>query len=280
MELMSIGEFAARSRLSQKALRLYDELGLLRPARVDPESGYRFYDPGQLEQARLIASLRQIGVPLAEVKMIIGLDPHSAAKRLGEYWAGAELSHAARRDLVNFLVERLSGKRAIMYEVNTREMPDRTLLCLKRHVDGQPGAWALGKEFVGILKERPMSRIEGIEGAAFSIYYGEVSDDSDGPIEWCRPIPEEGADELASKCPVFSLRTEPAHTEAFVHLGPGGPDGLASYVQWQLVSEALHSWCTDHNTPPSDLGVRVTYLAEGPRGPDSAPDCDFAVPLR
>jgi len=47
---MSIGEFARRSRLSPKALRLYDELGLLAPARVDDSSGYRFYDAGQLER--------------------------------------------------------------------------------------------------------------------------------------------------------------------------------------------------------------------------------------
>jgi len=55
---MSIGEFARRSRLSPKALRLYDELGLLPPARVEDDSGYRFYEVGQLEQARLVAALR------------------------------------------------------------------------------------------------------------------------------------------------------------------------------------------------------------------------------
>ena len=57
---MSIGEFARRSRLSPKGLRLYDELGLLAPARVDNSSGYRFYDGGQLERARLVAALRQL----------------------------------------------------------------------------------------------------------------------------------------------------------------------------------------------------------------------------
>lgn len=62
---MSIGEFARRSRLSAKALRLYDEVGLLVPARVDDLSGYRFYEDAQLDQARLIAALRQLGVPLA-----------------------------------------------------------------------------------------------------------------------------------------------------------------------------------------------------------------------
>ena len=54
---MSIGEFARRSRLSAKALRLYDELGLLPSARVDPDSGYRWYAAGQLDNARLDSAL-------------------------------------------------------------------------------------------------------------------------------------------------------------------------------------------------------------------------------
>ena len=74
MGLMGIGEFARLSRLSPKALRLYDELGLLPPARVDLDSGYRWYACGQLDQARLVASLRQIGVPLAQIKVVLGLD--------------------------------------------------------------------------------------------------------------------------------------------------------------------------------------------------------------
>jgi hypothetical protein len=58
-KLLTIGEFARLSRLSPKALRLYDELGLLRPCRVDEWSGYRYYAPSQLERARLVGWLRQ-----------------------------------------------------------------------------------------------------------------------------------------------------------------------------------------------------------------------------
>lgn len=53
--MLTIGAFAAASRLSPKALRLYDELDLLRPARVDPDTGYRYYALAQLERARLVA---------------------------------------------------------------------------------------------------------------------------------------------------------------------------------------------------------------------------------
>jgi DNA-binding transcriptional MerR regulator len=87
---MGIGEFASRSRLSARALRIYDELGLLAPARVDEDSGYRFYEPGQLRQARLIASLRQLHFPLAEIKAILPLEPAQAAERVRQFWAATE----------------------------------------------------------------------------------------------------------------------------------------------------------------------------------------------
>ena len=53
-----------------------------------------------------------------------------------------------------------------MYEVATREMPERSLLCLKRNVDEQE-MWAFGKEFIAIMRERPLPKIEGRAGAAF-----------------------------------------------------------------------------------------------------------------
>ena len=277
MELMSIGEFAGRSRLSPKALRLYDELGLLPPARVDESSGYRFYSADQLERAQLIAALRQLQIPLAQIKTIVGLEPAGVAERISEFWAGAETEHSVRRRLAAALVDRLSGKRSIMYDVTTRTMPERRILCLKRHVNGEDGAWALGKEFIAVLRRHDLPRIDGREGAAFCIYWGEVSEDSDGPLEWCRPLPADQAEGLAAAVPELSLRTEAAHEEAFVHLGPGGETTAA---EWQLCSESLRAWADEHAARPADLGVRVTYLASPPPITEtSRPDCDFAVPI-
>ena len=189
MDQMSIGEFARRSRLSAKALRLYDELGLLPPARVDEDSGYRFYEPGQLKQARLIAALRQLQVPLAEIKTILPLEPARAADRVREMWAATEAGHTARRALAAYLIDELTGKRAVLYEVSTREIPDRSLLCVKRNVGGRDQAWAFGKEFIALLRHYQLPQVEGRAGAFFCIFWGEVSEDSDGPMEWCRPVP-------------------------------------------------------------------------------------------
>ena len=280
MEEVSIGEFARRSRLSAKALRLYDELGVLVPARVDRASGYRYYDVAQLDAACLVAMLRQLGLSLVAIKELLACDPVDAAERIAAHWREVESAHDARRELADYLVNRLSGKRSVMYEVATREIPERSLLCLKRNVDEQ-GAWALGKEFIAILRERPLPKMSGREGAMFSIYWGEVSADSDGPVEWCKPIPESGAKALASHYPELSLRIEPAHREAYVALpndsipaGPGGNPG----VHWQLASEALHAWADEHGInpealelTPEDLGVRITYLATEPVTATSAP---------
>ncbi|MFI1394359.1 MerR family transcriptional regulator [Streptomyces sp. NPDC020681] len=113
MGLLTIGAFARASRLSAKALRRYDELGLLRPARVDSYTGYRYYDETQLERARLVAWLRRIGMPLARIQDVCDLhasDAAAAARDIRAYWAQVEADTSARRDLAVFLVDQLSGK--------------------------------------------------------------------------------------------------------------------------------------------------------------------------
>jgi DNA-binding transcriptional MerR regulator len=265
---ISIGEFARRSRLSLKALRLYDERGVLVPSRVDQASGYRYYDTAQLEEARLVVMLRQLQLPLAAVKELLACDPADAAARIAEHWREAETAHDARRGLAGYLVSRLSGKKSVMYEVAMREIPERSLLCLKRNVEEQE-MWAFGKEFMGILRERPLPKIEGRGGAAFCIWWGLVNDDGDGPIEWCAPVPAAQAESLAPHYPELTLRTEPAHLEAFVAL-PDAEDVGDEVAHWQLATGSLDAWAQEPkpehegdrlSLTPADLGLRITYLA-------------------
>ncbi|MGW7411741.1 MerR family transcriptional regulator [Streptomyces sp. NPDC054863] len=114
MGLLTIGAFAKASRLSPKALRLYDELGLLPPARVDATTGYRFYAPEQLERARLVAWLRRLDMPLARIRQVCALDAAGAALEVRAFWAQVEADTAVRRDLASFLVGQLSRKDTVM----------------------------------------------------------------------------------------------------------------------------------------------------------------------
>jgi DNA-binding transcriptional MerR regulator len=267
VEEISIGEFARRSRLSHKALRLYDERGVLVPSRVDQATGYRYYDAAQLDQARLVMMMRELQLPLAAVRELLACDPADAAERIAEHWRDAEAEHDARRELADYLVSRLRGKRSVMYEVATREMRERSLLCLKRNVDVQR-QFAFGKDFIAILRERPLPKTDGRQGAVFCIYWSHPSADGDGLIEWCAPVPAGEAHPLAEHYPELTLRTEPAHWEMFVAL----PAGYGA-VQWNLACESLDAWIQEQAQEhegerlaltPEDLGLRTTYLAAGP----------------
>lgn len=81
---MKIGEFAAFSDVSIRALRLYDRMGLLRPSQVDTESGYRYYLPDQLQTLNTILSFKKVGFSLKEIKDMISarLDREAVIKRL------------------------------------------------------------------------------------------------------------------------------------------------------------------------------------------------------
>lgn len=85
--MRTIGETARDSGLSVSALRFYDGAGVLVPVRVDPATGYRWYGPGQVEEARLLARLRRTGMPLADIRLVLA------------GWAGADtdLVHALLR---------------------------------------------------------------------------------------------------------------------------------------------------------------------------------------
>jgi len=93
---LSIGEFAAATQLSAKALRLYDEQRLLIPARIEP-NGYRYYRSEQVERGRLIRTLREMGLPLSDIGRVVGLAPVQAQRLLGELAGHQERRHAQSR---------------------------------------------------------------------------------------------------------------------------------------------------------------------------------------
>ena len=68
---LAIGDFSRMTHLSVKALRHYHDVGLLAPAEIDPVSGYRFYEPGQLPTAQVIRRFRDLGMPLEEIKEVL-----------------------------------------------------------------------------------------------------------------------------------------------------------------------------------------------------------------
>lgn len=93
-ELLAIGEFSERSGLSAKMLRTYATAGLLVPAAVDRWSGYRYYAPSQLAEARLILLLRQAEIPLGDIAAFMQNPDPDQLRRWGH---ALDLEVASRR---------------------------------------------------------------------------------------------------------------------------------------------------------------------------------------
>jgi DNA-binding transcriptional MerR regulator len=114
-DLLPIGRFARLAGLSVGALRHYDELGLLQPADVDRFTGYRRYRREQLETARVIARLRDLEVPIEDIRDVLAADDPVEQRRLiGEQRRRAQ----ARADRLHYqmhvLTQLTSGKEPIV----------------------------------------------------------------------------------------------------------------------------------------------------------------------
>ena len=100
---MRIGDFARLGNVSPRTLRFYGEAGLLRPAHVKPESGYRHYDPRQLAQLHQIQMFKEMGLSLGEIRTLLARRSTAAELR--------EVLRERRSPLLKRIAGRLGGSR-------------------------------------------------------------------------------------------------------------------------------------------------------------------------
>ncbi|RPE43070.1 MerR-like DNA binding protein [Streptomyces sp. Ag109_O5-1] len=280
-ELLTIGAFAGRSRLSAKALRLYDRLGLLAPAHVDEATGYRYYRAGQAERARLVALLRQLDMPLARIAEVVEAEEGDrAAALLAGFWADVEARVAGQRTLAAYLRGRLSGRSSEMYEtfaVETVEVPAQVVITETRHTlaDELP-AW-IGAS-LGRL-EAAARECGGVTGAPFVVYHAEVSMESDGPAEACVPVADEAAArawaERHGRAWETKVRIEPACTLAYTRIRKA----QVAHPQILAAFEAVEHWIAGQEGLEYDGPCREVYFADWDAAGPQDPVCDVAFPV-
>lgn len=267
-DLLTIGAFAKRSRLSARALRLYDELGLLQPVKVDSQTGYRYYRLDQVERARLIGLMRRLEMPLENIAELLDLDGSVAAKSLASYWQEVEAGHRERRQLVRYLEKYLSQKGDKMFEVEARSVPDMRVMSIQRKVlvDSLP-------EFIQQATHSLIDQIEAgggsVTGALFVVYHGEVNKDSDGPVEVC--VPFAGSVEPIGEA---AVREEPAHDELFTRI-------TKAQVEFPMILdayEAVHKRIAEIGRTPAGSPREVYFVDWDAVGPTD-PACDIAWPV-
>lgn len=256
-QLVPIGRFSQMTRLSIKALRHYDRIGLLRPAEVDPSSGYRYYRLTQARHAEAIRLLRGLDMSLDDIATVLSeaSDQEVVAKVLQGHreQLAADLRAQQRRLL---MVQRLiNGEDPVMpYDVTTKTLDPVTIVGIRGHM----AADAI-KGFMHQAMGRLVATIQGSEaemaGAPMALYYDVIDEEQSGELEIAIPIDREiepGDDDVVCRT------LDPVTAATTLHHGDYSELGTAYHV--------VSGWIAEHGHTPL-LPAREIYVTDPSQTP-------------
>ncbi len=123
-DLMPIGRFSKSCRLSIKTLRYYDKEGLLNPAFVDQQTGYRYYSHAQAQKAIMIAMLRSLDISLSQVRTMLECDKVQLKTLLNREQQRIEVELARQQQALQSIKRIAQAGELIPYDIAIRHEPD------------------------------------------------------------------------------------------------------------------------------------------------------------
>ena len=227
--MLTIGAFSKLSRVSTRMLRYYDAMGLLRPAHVGAENGYRYYDEAQLQDLAGIERPKRYGFPLAEVRGLLDLPEQELARRvhqrrLAAYAQLNELRTALRRMEDDIIQMEGIGMLQDKYHVIVMEDPAQQVFSLRRTINV-----AQTHELFAELRREMEARGLKQAGCTQQLYHGQEFSYDQMDVEAQAVVAGPGPD----------VKEKPAQTCAAVtHTGP--------YEDLKYAYDALCAWLARH----------------------------------
>lgn len=270
-DLLSIGAFARAGGLPVSALRFYDAAGVLRPVHVDPATGYRWYAPTQVRTARLVANLRQAGLPVPDLVAVLAA-PDAAHAVLERHRGRLEADLAAA-------TRHLDAARTLLpcTARGTVDAADlvRAVRAVRHAVAAADTAWP-GLTGVLLHLDGPTLRLVGCDRHRLALATVPVRDPSGPPVRVVAPLPL--VDTLVAAAPrgagqitlgthvvdVLGLTSEPVaapYPDYVPLLAP--PEARASTVGFDALVASASAAGDVLVVRLADDGVRLT--APGPR---------------
>lgn len=246
--LIPIGKFSKRTRLSVKALRLYAEKGLLLPAYVDSDTGYRYYHSNQANQAELIKTLRLVEMPLEDISAI--LNSNNQEKVLTQLLAHkSRLSEklAVQQRMLSHLESLIRNEETTMsYEISIEDLKAQQIATVKYHSSLANISDNIMKGLSALMNSMGNAQAQPA-GAPMVIYHSVIDQDTEGDIEVAIPVAAPFSDDDA----VTGRELEAGTMAVTVHKGP-----------YEKLSAAYHSitdWI-DNNGYDISGAPREIYL--------------------
>ncbi|MET9489379.1 MerR family transcriptional regulator [Nocardia sp. NPDC006630] len=244
-----IGEFSRLSHLSVKALRYYHEIELLEPTAVDISSGYRFYSTDQVEQAHLIRRLRELNMPVPEIKAVLAApDREARDAALRAHLARMEAELLRTRDVVASLRALLLPPSEVRLRIEYRSLPSYPALAITEKVT---------RDAIDVWCESAFPALyQALEIAG-------VQPDGPGGATYALEFFEEDFGEVVAFVPIA-----PADRERFATLGgiTGTLGGSAEIISTVVDMPARRFAVAVHHGPFTDFdrtyGALGTHVAE------------------
>ena len=257
--MYTIGEFSRLCQVPIKTLRYYDGLGLLRPKSVNRATGYRYYEPAQLERLNRILVFKDLGFALHEIhELLAGNVPPAQVRALLrekrddlQRRVSRERARLARVTARLDALDRCHGPAA--HDVAVRHVGARLVASLRRPMPSYDACDGLFVELAHRLGDRV-----AIDGRAAVWHHGAAAIDCEAAVFLSAPI---------APVPGLAVYEMPAHTAAcLVYRGDG--DGASAFA-------ALYEWIASSGA--ATIGAkREVYLDVGG---DEEPVTEIQYPL-
>lgn len=187
--MFRIGEFSKMSKTTIKTLRYYDEIGLLKPEETDKFTSYRFYTTNQLVKLHQIQSLRQIGLSINEIKLI--LTGHHSKKILEKRKMEliAEISCVQEQlSRIEFILQGREEQDFMNYQATIKELPECIVYSKLMTVPNYNAYF----ELIPALSEKVVKKYPDIKCVVpeycFIIYLDGEYKEKDIHVEYCEAI--------------------------------------------------------------------------------------------
>ena len=245
-----IGQFSKISKVTVKALRFYEEEGLIEPCHIDQATGYRYYDSGQLPRIHKIVALKQCGFSIPEIRQIVN------GKNIAELFIRRKnLLEAAARETdeqlasITSYIESLKEGGSMEYQIVVKDLPG-CIVYSKRLIAPSYDSYfdlipKIGEE---AMATNPDARCVDDPPYCFIEYHDGEFKDHDIDIELCEAVREMGVD-----TPTIKFKKIPRVPEAacVLHKGP--------YSTLRGAYAAVYKWIDDNGYIPSS-NPRESYI--------------------
>ncbi|HIU74272.1 MAG TPA: effector binding domain-containing protein [Candidatus Pelethocola excrementipullorum] len=193
--MFKIGEFSKLTQVTIRMLRYYDEMGLLKPAEIDPWTGYRLYSVDQIPILNKIIFLRDSGFNVAEIAVALqDLQNDALIQQLDKKYLDIEKNIAVEKEKLQKIRLAKNGilheKDDMHYNVSIKSIPSYQVISLRKVIPNYYGEGDLWQELSAFIEQHSIS----VSNDTFSIFHDVEYKERDVDVEICAPVKESGID--------------------------------------------------------------------------------------